>query len=136
MAMDDTLYAKATILRERKVNSILVKTFGGLSKRYYFRQLFFALLIAALSLWGRFQTAGMTLENMGFLTWIAGSTFLYPYSRFVYESVVNFIVGDNLFIVDAMLSFAAKIVTMAMCFFLAIFIAPIGLLYLYWHHSK
>ncbi len=29
------------------MNSILQKTFGGLSKRYYFRQLFFAGVMAA-----------------------------------------------------------------------------------------
>lgn len=118
------------------MSPIFEKTFGGLSKRYYFRQLFFASLIASILLWGRFQTGGMAPENMGFLVWIAGSVFLYPYSRFVYESVVDFIVGNNLFIWNAVLFFAAKIVMMMMCFVLAIFIAPMGLLYLYWYHSK
>lgn len=28
------------------------------------------------------------------------STFLYPYSRFVYESIANFIIGKNVFLVS------------------------------------
>jgi hypothetical protein len=64
------------------------------------------------------------------------STLLYPYARFVYESVVGFIMGENVFFVNALLMLGAKIITMFVCWFLAIFIAPLGLLYLYWYHSR
>jgi hypothetical protein len=49
--------------------------------------------------------------------------------------VVDFIVGRNLFILPALLLIGFKFMTMLMCWFLAIFIAPVGLAYLYLHHS-
>jgi hypothetical protein len=64
------------------------------------------------------------------------NSLLYPYARFVYESIVNFIMGDNMFIVNAVLMLFIKLITMAICWCAAIFIAPVGLAYLYYHHSK
>ena len=64
------------------------------------------------------------------------NTVLYPYSRFVYESVVGFIMGNNIFITNAVMLLAAKLFTMALCWGAAIFIAPVGLAYLYYQHSK
>ena len=61
---------------------------------------------------------------------------IYPYSRFVYESIVDFIFGNNVFFVNALFLLATKIITMLICFGFAIFIAPIGLIYLYYYHSK
>lgn len=67
---------------------------------------------------------------------LAINTFLYPYSRFVYESIVSFIMGNNVFFVNAIFMVVVKIFTMLLCWSFAIFIAPIGLAYLYYHHSK
>ena len=64
------------------------------------------------------------------------STFLYPYSRFVYESVVGFLMGENVFYFNAFVMLFAKLFTMLMCWSFAIVVAPIGLAYLYFHHSK
>ncbi|MGV7209322.1 hypothetical protein ACLB1G_15855 [Oxalobacteraceae bacterium A2-2] len=116
------------------MNDVLAKTFGGLSKQYYFRQLFFAGLITLV--W-YLATQSMPLERrLPQALWIGLNTLLYPYSRFVYESVIRFIVGQNFFIVNGVLFLATKLVSMLMCYFLAMFIAPVGLAYLYYHHSK
>jgi hypothetical protein len=64
------------------------------------------------------------------------NTFLYPYSRYVYEGITRFILGENLFIINAGVMLLAKLLTMALCWAAAVFIAPIGLAYLYSHHSK
>lgn len=64
------------------------------------------------------------------------NTLLYPYSRFVYESIMDFIVGDNLFVINAVLMLITKFLTMLLCWSFAVFIAPVGLVYLYFHHSK
>jgi hypothetical protein len=66
-------------------------------------------------------------------------TLLYPYSRFVYESVIEFLTGNNEFYVAGNLLFLMiifKLVMMTLCWTLAPFIAPIGLGYLYFHHSR
>jgi hypothetical protein len=64
------------------------------------------------------------------------NTLLYPYSRFVYESVTGFIMGENVFFMNAMFLLVMKFFTMAACWFLAMVIAPVGLIYLYFHHSR
>lgn len=64
------------------------------------------------------------------------NTFLYPYSRFVYESIVNFIMGDNVFFFNGIVFLVAKCITMIFCYLFATTIAPIGLIYLYFYHSR
>lgn len=116
------------------MRQFLAITFGGLTPSYYARQLFFGALFAIFFIYMKSHT----LHGIDFATVavFVVSTLLYPYSRFVYESVVGFIMGRNVFFVNALLMLFFKVITMFMCWFLAIFIAPLGLLYLYWHHSR
>lgn len=116
------------------MHPVLLKTFGGLTKAYYFRQLFFALIFVALFIF-MFQQSPSGVPISVYIFLIV-SSLLYPYSRFVYESVVGFVVGDNVFFVNVIFMLVVKYFTMALCFVLALFIAPIGLAYLYYHHSK
>lgn len=116
------------------MKEIFAKSFGGLTKQYLARQLFFGVAMAALFI----MMIGNRPNGIG-----AGGTFifvmnavLYPYSRFVYESIVSFIIGENFFILPAIPMLIAKCFTMLMCFALAVFIAPIGLAYLYFRHSR
>jgi len=115
------------------MHPVLQKTLGGLSKEYYFRQFIFGLIFPAIYL---LVTQDDGLPDFWVIIALTISTVLYPYSRFVYESVVGFIMGDNVFVINAVLLLAAKFVTMFICWFLAIFIAPIGLAYLYYIHSR
>ncbi|MGS7253107.1 hypothetical protein HG549_10160 [Pseudomonas sp. SK] len=115
---------------------IIAMTFGGLTPSYYIRQLFFGALFAALILgFAANSPTGLT-GKPGLLLMAVVSTLLYPYSRFVYESVVGFIMGNNVFFVNALFMLSVKVFTMALCWSMAIFIAPVGLAYLYWHHSR
>ncbi|MDP8162523.1 hypothetical protein QJU89_04560 [Pasteurella skyensis] len=117
----------------------LSKTFGGLSKSYYIRHFLFGLIFVALLIF----TGYSSFERTGNLShFIAISTFsvvlniLYPYSRFVYESVIDYILGDNFFIFNGIIFLFAKFITMLLCWYFSFIIAPIGLLYLYFYHSK
>ncbi len=112
------------------MHPVLMKTLGGLNKEYFFRQLFFGVLVAMFVL--------MNAPASGLGNWVFTiiSTLLYPYSRFVYESIINFIVGNNVFFGNAVFMLAVKFVTIVMCWVLAIFIAPIGLVYLYLRNNK
>jgi len=116
------------------MHPIFEKSFGGLAPQYYLRQMFFGLLILAFSV----LLATSSSREVPFATWLyfGTSCLLYPYARFVYESIVAFIVGENIFFGSAVLMLGVKLVTMLMCWTLSIFIAPAGLLYLYFHHSK
>ncbi len=122
------------------MHPVIAKTFGGLSSQYYFRQLFFGFAFLVLLLSSMFHSQSrhpMPINFFMFQVVLAViSTLLYPYSRYVYESVINFFMGNNVFFVNAFIMLFMKILTMLFCFSFAIFIAPIGLAYLYYHHSK
>jgi hypothetical protein len=119
---------------EAAMHPVLVKTFGGLSTFYYFRQFAFGLIFPAF-VYLMTRQSGHPIP-LSLLSMMVVNTLLYPYSRFVYESVVNFIVGDNVFFVNAVLLLATKLGGMVFCWVGAIFIAPVGLAYLYFHHSR
>lgn len=116
------------------MKQIFQKTFGGLTAQYYVRQLIFGLLVAGFVVLMATQNGRTMPWNM--MVFIAISTILYPYSRFVYESIVGFVIGDNVFFVNVIFMLVSKFMTMCLCWTFAIFIAPIGLTYLYYHHSR
>ncbi|WP_434321569.1 hypothetical protein [Haemophilus influenzae] len=119
--------------------SFLSKTLGGLSKAYYTRQFLFGLIffifIVAISYNGYNHTGKISILVTNSILGLI-CLLLYPYSRFVYESIIEYILGDNVFFINAPLMLVTKLITMAICFIFSIFIAPIGLIYLYFYHSK
>ncbi|MGB5772700.1 MAG: hypothetical protein WBM32_22955 [Crocosphaera sp.] len=112
------------------MHSIIHKTFGGLTFQYYFRQLVFSVILAMI--WA------MVNEEKSIILWAyaLANTFLYPYSRFIYESIIDFIIGDNIFIISGILLLTVKFFTMFLCWLLSLLIAPIGLIFLYFYHSR
>ena len=118
------------------MTQMIRKTFGGLSPSYYIRNFLFGLMFPALLLIPAMQSADGPNLPLTLVALLLINTILYPYARFAYESVVNYIVGDNVFIVNAMMMLIVKFFTMLFCWTLALGIAPIGLLYLYFHHSR
>ncbi|MDQ0652983.1 hypothetical protein [Pseudomonas cedrina] len=117
------------------MHPVLRKTFGGLSAQYYIRNFLFGLIFPVLIYTALTQskTGGFAL---GTLFFCVVSSLLYPYARFVYESIMGYIFGNNVFFVNAIMMLTVKLFTMAMCWSMAIFIAPVGLAYLYFHHSR
>jgi len=117
------------------MKQVIAKTFGGLTTQYYIRQFIFGLIFPALFYFMSTQKGAqpipLTMIGLFFL-----NTFLYPYSRFVYESIMDFIMGGNVFWVNTFIMLFVKIITMSICWSFAIFIAPVGLAYLYYYHSK
>jgi hypothetical protein len=116
------------------MKDIFAKTFGGLTKEYLARQMFFGIAMAALFMMlGRSTPHGLSFFAA---MWFVVNAVLYPYSRFVYESVFNFLIGENFFLLPAIPMLLAKCFTMLVCYMFSIFIAPIGLAYLYFRHGR
>ena len=116
------------------MKDFLSKTLGGLKFSYYLRHFIFALALAALFI-------GLPLSQSHSLRWnvtlfVLVNTFLYPYARFVYESVVGYLMGDTVFAIPALIFLGVKFFTIVLCWCFAVFIAPVGLIYLYFHHTK
>lgn len=117
---------------------VLKKTFGGLSGQYLFRQYFFSLLLFGVGMsfvYLSSQASGLPM-NLAALPFFIINLLLYPYSRFVYERVAGFIMGNNTIYGDATRMLWYKFITMMLCWLLSIFIAPLGLIYLYIHNSR
>lgn len=113
----------------------IIDLFRGLTKEYYFRQLFFSFLIFSFYI---FMTTQGEMKNLhyGLATLMLLNTFIYPYSRFAYEEIVGFILGDTVLFSNILLFMGIKIFTMFICWAFAIFIAPVGLLFIYLHQRK
>jgi hypothetical protein len=119
------------------MNSIIAKTFGGLSTQYYIRQLAFGLLLTVAMIY-LLRHGGTESAPVGYSVYFLFifNALLYPYSRFVYERVVGYVMGDNVFFLNAFVMLAAKLITMLLCWSMAIFIAPLGLVGLYLYNSR
>lgn len=118
------------------MHPVIAKTFGGLSRQYYIRQFVFGLIFPVLVVFALSHASNPHPLAFGAYALFAVNTLLYPYSRFVYESIVGYILGQNVFYVNAFLMLFVKVMTMTLCWSLAMLIAPVGLLYLYFHHSR
>lgn len=114
------------------------KTFGGLNLSYYVRHFLFGLIFFAIFFFGLvWNNPHSTVSGKVAITLVLLLLqLLYPYARFVYESVIDYIFGDNVFIVNAIFMLSVKFSTMAMCWIFSPFIAPLGMLYLYFYYTK
>ncbi|MGY3902622.1 MULTISPECIES: hypothetical protein [Aeromonas] len=118
------------------MKTILAKTFGGLDKAYYFRQLFFGALLPAFIIFMTIQNPTAKPMPVSAMFYLGLNTLLYPYSKFVWDSVTDFLMGNTVITLALPLFLLVKLFTIVICWGLAIFISPIGLAWLWWHHSK
>jgi len=116
------------------MHPVIAKTFGGLSKAYYVRQFMFGSIFTALLFFLFMNSKASAPITMYILLII--DTLLYPYARFAYETITDYIMGNNTFFVDAKFMLIVKFLTMLLCFSFALFIAPIGLAFIYYHQNK
>lgn len=122
--------------RRDRTQSFFSKAFGGLSASYYLRQLFFGSLppLMILSVVG--SSSFSLMDKPVLIVLCVVSTLVYPYSRFVYERAFEFLVGNKEFGLDSSLMMYLQILTIMICWGVSIFLAPIGLTYLYRRNSR
>ena len=111
----------------------LIELFKGLTIEYYLRQLFFGALFLGLFTWILLQGDEI---KYALLVFYVINTLLYPYSRFAYERIISFILGDTVLFSNIIVFTALKLITMVICWTFAIFIAPIGLLFIYFYQKR
>ncbi|MRT01675.1 hypothetical protein GJQ57_23800 [Ralstonia pickettii] len=108
--------------------AVVQKSLGGLTLPYYLRHLCFALIFPFMLLAQVSHQAGAG----GMILLAVVNTLLYPYARYLYERVWGFIMGDTKFMMGVLWVSAGKLITMMACWCLAIVLAPISLVYLYY----
>lgn len=114
------------------MNEIVNRALLGLTKDYLFRQYFFGVIIGGI-FYSIFTSSGDSVLLVTFFVVI--NTLLYPYSRFVYERVMSFLIGNNFFMVNGIFFLMFKCITMAWCWMASLMIAPVGLAYLYFKNA-
>ena len=117
------------------MESFLRKTFGGLSKQYFFRQLFFGAVMLLLFTYPYLSDDSLVPDKL-LIAALVVNTLLYPYARFVYETIIDFILGNNSFLVNGIFFIFVKILTMFMCWLFALLLAPVGLVFLYFKNAR
>lgn len=117
------------------MHPIIVNTLGGLSREYVARQLIFSVAILVLIVMAATQNPNGGLTT-GMVVYMIICTVLYPYSRFVYESIVEFVMGRNVIFVNMLLMLIVKTITMVLCWVFAPWVAPIGLAYIYYRNGR
>ena len=114
----------------------ILELFKGFKLEYYLRHLFFGALIFGALIFLFSQGKDAFDGKSWFVVFGIINTILYPYARFTYEAIMDFIFGNNLFIVNALWLLAVKMFTMLMCWWFAIFITPVGLIFIYFYQKK
>jgi len=137
-----------------KLIKFVIALFCNINSYYYFRQFVFGIAMSFLAI---LATGGL---NSQIIIPAIICTFLYPYSRFAYEIIIDFLIGfirgdnvitgnniiendkviivnkivlsdDNTEMMADIIWLLFKVIGMALCFCLSPFLAPIGLLLLY-----
>jgi hypothetical protein len=103
----------------------------GLKASYFFRQLFFGAILAAFTLVKQ-DAKSLQFKDPDLFTIVP--TLLYPYSRFLYEEIMRFLIGGNVFIMPALILLPFKFLTMFLCWMLSFALAPIAWIYIFFYH--
>lgn len=125
------------------VKNVLRKTVGGLSREYYWRHFLIALafivlpILAALYIYDMKELQFSYDPRMIFITVLVVLMLLiYPYSRFVYDSLAGFIMGDSVYLINPLLLFFWRFFVFIICMQFSFVLAPVGMIYLYFYHTK
>lgn len=122
--------------------SIIRKTFGGIKRSFYIREFIFGFPIYAFILYTYFSKFNEFSKNATwlmvafFVVFVTAKQLLYPYARFVYHSVTDYIIGRDTYIVNIFFLFIIRILMMAFCWSFSIILALFGLVYLYFYNRN
>lgn len=124
---------------------IVVFSFKGLKPSYYWRHFVLGAIIVPVIIIGLQIYVGFSNPEIstgtaviGILSYIAGALFLlilYPFSRFAYESIVEFVMGNNVIISNALLFLTYKYISYAILLCFSFVIAPIGMIILFFYNK-
>ncbi|MBC9129996.1 hypothetical protein JMI89_04970 [Frischella sp. Ac48] len=106
-----------------------MKTILGLNIRVYIQHFLFGIVIfIAVYIFALTPISGIKI-NVPLLLNFSINTLLYPFSRYAYEAILNYIFSEKTAIwVNIKLFMIIKFFTILLCWGLAIIIAPIGLI--------
>ena len=119
---------------------IVFFAFKGLKPSYYWRHFILGgilpIIFIGYGIYSLFHNPNVTLYDVVTTSFLLLTMLvLYPFSRFAYESIVEFVMGNNVIIANAMLIFIYKYLSYALLLTLSWFIAPIGMIILFFYNK-
>ena len=124
---------------------VLRKTLGGLSSAYYFPRLFLGSLpLILIVLMATYGYMPMPLRmKITVAIFMVLHTLLFPYAMFFCESIFGLRQRRRVFWVNVKTYYAYRdgqafmtILALLLSYMFGIFVAPLGLVWLYFHHTK
>lgn len=118
--------------------SIIRNSFGGLTKEYYFRNIFIGSLFGICA-WLLIDVLEKGSDNPKEFTTIITikalivlNSLLYPYSKFMYDSIWGIVLGDRVYAHSINpISIVFILIMRYLCWAFAILLAPLGLIVIY-----
>lgn len=107
------------------------RIFGAINPRFLARSYLLGAAIFALVTWLSLQADGDLGRALPAILLGVVSTLLFPFAKLVWNSARDFIMGDNLVVMNALVVFAAKFAVNLVLWMFAVLVAPIGVIYLW-----
>lgn len=115
------------------------RIFGAVEPRYLTRAYLISLALLIYAIWYFATQATLQPHQRGImLAYAALSAILFPFAKLVWDEIRDTIMGNTVLSYDGwtvLVSFVAKIIINVLIWFCAIFIAPLGVLYL-WFRTR
>lgn len=120
--------------------SVFSRTLGSLTPQFTIRAYGVGIALFVFIAWIAFSSPGASHGEQEAIPYAAlfyafVNTLLFPFSKLVWNELRNLALGDNFVLINAFVMLIAKIFINLFLWCLAIFIAPMGLLYL-WYRTR
>ncbi len=115
------------------------KMFDGIDTTYLFKSYFFAALVFSFFLFSIFYVSEGSNVSIFFLMFLALSFFLFPFATIAWDDLITTLMSGHVLILPLPIMLIWKLVKIFTLFMFAIFIAPLGIIYIYFakgHHRK
>jgi len=110
------------------MRKFLTTIYGTLSPSYFIKQYVFGGIMYALML---YANGASPIHKTGVFIFLTLSLVLYPFAMFVYDSIIDTLIGNWIVSVPAVLLLIWLPIKIVLIFMFAVLIAPIGMMYLY-----
>ncbi len=115
--------------------NFLRRIFGGVQPSYIVRSYLIGLIFFALIVGMALSAETKNGTPIGLIVFAVLNTLLFPFAKLIWDELRNLAFGNNVIFMNAIFLFMLKWFVNAMLWAFAIFVAPIGILYL-WFRTR
>ena len=111
--------------------NFLRRIFGGLQPSYLIRSYLVGLIFFSLMIGMALNAETKNGSPVGLIVFASLSTLLFPFAKLVWDELRDLAFGNNVIFMNAMMLIMLKWLVNGFLWAFAIFVAPIGILYLW-----